>query len=89
MLTWGLFGRWSNGTCPSVRLVPVFLSEDGPGHFGRQPSSTDFYHTIPYPLYRRNLLQEAALFLRTPFTEGGDGVDYQTWPPGRSNELYF
>ena len=32
---------------------------------------------------------EAGLFLRTPFTEGCDGVNYQTLPPGRSNMLYF
>ena len=31
----------------SVGLVTFFLSEAGPGRFGRQPSSTDLYHTIP------------------------------------------
>ena len=30
---------------------------------------------------------EAGLFLRTAFTEGCDGVRYQTLPPSRSNKL--
>ena len=34
-------------------------------------------------------VEEAALFVTTPFTEGCDGVKYQTLPPGRSNMLYF
>ena len=32
----------------SVCLVPLSLSEAGPGRFGRQVSVTDIYHTIPY-----------------------------------------
>ena len=32
----------------SVCLVTLSLSEAGPGRFGRQQSSTDIYHTIPY-----------------------------------------
>ena len=34
-------------------LVTLSLSEAGPGRFGRQPSSTDFYHTTTK---RRTLL---------------------------------
>ena len=32
----------------SVYLVTLSLSEAGSGRFGRQQSSTDIYHTIPY-----------------------------------------
>ena len=32
----------------SVFLVTLFLSEAGPGHFGRQLFFTYIYHTIPY-----------------------------------------
>ena len=31
-----------------VCLVTLSLSKDGPGRFGRQQSSPDFYHTTPY-----------------------------------------
>ena len=31
----------------SVCLVTLSLSEAGPGRFGRQPSVTDIYHTMP------------------------------------------
>ena len=44
-----------------------------------QVSVTDIYHTIPYH----------TIPYHTPFTEGCDGVNYQTLPPGRSNMLYF
>ena len=36
-----------------------------------------------------NACGEAGLFLTTPFTEGCDGVNHQTLPPGHSNTLYF
>ena len=35
------------------------------------------------------IYREAGLFLTTPFTEGCEGVNYQTLLPGRSNMLYF
>ena len=41
------------------------------------------------PRFTDGIYWEAGLFLRTPFTEGCDGVNYQTLPPGRSNKLYF
>ena len=40
----------------SVCLVTLSLSEAGPGRFGRQPSLTDFCHTIPY----HNIMQTDA-----------------------------
>ena len=42
------------------------------------------------PLYQRNLLGGRFIF-EDPlsFTEGCDGVNYQTLPPGRSNKVYF
>ena len=44
---------------------------------------TEFTGNLP------GIYREAGLFLTTPFTEGCDGVNYQTLPPGRSNMLYF
>ena len=32
----------------SVCLVTLYLSEAGPGRFGRQASVTDIYHAVPY-----------------------------------------
>ena len=42
-----------------------------------------------HPRFTNGIYWEAGLFLRTPFTEGCDGANYQTLPPGRSNVLYF
>ena len=41
------------------------------------------------PRFTDGIYREAGLFLTTPFTEGCDGVNYPTLPPGRSNMLYF
>ena len=45
--------------------------------------------TVRISRFTNGIYWEAGLFLRTPFTEGCDGVNYQTLPPGRSNMLYF
>ena len=42
-----------------------------------------------YPRFTNEIYREAGSFLRTSFTEGCDGVNYQTLPPGRSNVLYL
>ena len=66
------------------------------------PYHTIPYHTIPRfinGIYRYGMVwygmvwygmvyREAGLFLMDPFTEGCDGVDYPTLPPGRSKRLY-
>ena len=41
------------------------------------------------PRFTDGIYREAGSFLTTPFTEGCEGVNYQTLPPGRSNVLYF
>ena len=40
------------------------------------------------PRFTNGIHWEAGFFLRT-FTEGCDGVNHQTLPPGRSNVLHF
>ena len=46
-------------------------------------------HSKRSPRFTDGIYLEAGLFLMTPFTEGCDGVKYQTLPPGRSNMLYL
>ena len=60
------------------------------------PVSAGWHHTNDHgwlfkrsPRFTDGIYREAGLFLTTPFTEGCDGVNYQTLPPGRSNMLYF
>ena len=40
------------------------------------------------PAFQRHLLGGRYVF-EDPFTEGCDGVNYQTLPPRRSNKLHF